>query len=155
MTSDTRIEDRGTWRIVTRGAPTPTIAAEYICPVHGRFRVDVARDANGEAPAEALCSAILRARTPDGLGDFSVHAYQTTEDPRPRCGRPSSFAISAPRAKVKTVEAVRGGYQKPDASTWTNTENLGEGQDYDDWVADRDKVWEADREASLKELIDG
>lgn len=124
----TRIEELGTWRIVTRGAPTPTIAAEYICPVHGRFSVDAQRDANGDAPASVTCAAPCRELSP--------------------------YAISAPRGKVKAVEVVRGGYQKPEAETWTNTENLGEGQDYDDWVADRDQVWERDRENSIKGLIE-
>ena len=142
-----RIEDRGTWRIVTRGAPTPTIAAEYLCPVHGRFTAYVERDANGDAPAVQCCE--VAANVNILAEDGSALACITS------CGLTSPWCISAPRAKVKIVEVQRGSYQKPEAATWTNTENLGEGQDYDDWVADRDKVWEADREASIKELIDG
>jgi len=138
-----------TWTMKVRGAPTPTIASEYICPVHGRFRLDVER-VDGEAPAEVRCIRRVEARMINLFG-------ATTEERRDRqtCRERCAYAISAPRGKVKTVEVVRGGYQKPGASTWTNTENLGEGQDYDDWVADRDKVWEREREDSIKELIDG
>lgn len=61
--------------------------------------------------------------------------------------------ISAPGiARVRKVEAHRGGYQKPEHETWTNTENLGEGQDLDDWKDDRAKVWERERERQAMEM---
>lgn len=80
----------------------------------------------------------------------------TSEAPEPPCGRESHFAISAPGyCKVKNVEAVRGGYQKAERPTWTDTTNLGEGQDPDDWWDDRAKVWERQRESEIKELTNG
>lgn len=72
------------------------------------------------------------------------------------CGLTSPFAISAPGyCKVKNVEAVRGGYQKAERPTWTDTTNLGEGQDPDDWWDDRAKVWDRQRESEIKELSNG
>jgi hypothetical protein len=135
------IEERNGWRIKTSGSAAGLpIAAEYLCPEHGRFTVDVTRDEKGDAPAEAKCTAQV-------LGPGAPFVLLA-------CGEWSPFVISAPRARVKLVEVVRGKYQKPEFDTWTNTENLGEGQDLDDWIADRDKVWERDRENSIKELLD-
>lgn len=104
------------------------IVAEFRCAVHGRVSLEVQRDEHGDPPSSAAC--------PHGCGAVP-------------------FVMSAPRGRVKRVEVARGGYQKAEAPTWTDTTNLGEGQDLDDWHADRDKVWEADREASIKELLDG
>lgn len=106
---------------------TQPMVAEYLCPVHGRFELTVERDVNGDPPAQAFCP--------------------TT------CGRASPFAISNPGyAKVRAVEAVRGGYEKPAFETWTDTTALGEGQDLDDWHDDRAKVWERHREAEVHKL---
>lgn len=128
------IEERNGWRIKTRGnAAGLPIAAEYMCPVHGRVAHDVYRDANGDAPAMFQCLTDI-----DGVV---------------ACGIYACFVISAPAARVKLVEVVRGGYQKPERETWTDTENLGEGQDIEDWHDERDKVWERDRENSIKEIL--
>lgn len=125
------------WILKHTRSDRPMIA-EYLCPVHGRFALEVARDENGDPPDEMPC-------------DFEIESCGN--DP---CGRPSSFAISKPGyAKVKAVEAVRGGYQKAERPTWTDTTNLGEGQDLDDWWDDRDKVWERHRESEIKELSNG
>lgn len=122
-----------------RTAPGALIAAEYECPVHGRFAVDVPREANGDPPDTAPCPARM-------LSMMLV-------DPAMTCGDPSPYVISAPgTAKVRKVEAIRGSYQKPERETWTNTENLGEGQDLDDWRDDRAKVWEREREREAMEL---
>lgn len=110
------------------------MVAEYMCPEHGKFSAEVQRDADGNPPDEVICGSYT-----------SIF-----------CGRKAEYRISRTgTAKVRGVEVVRGGYQKPERPTWTDTTNLGEGQDLDDWIADRDKVWEADREASIKELLDG
>ena len=37
-----------TFTIKHTRSPGARIAAEYLCPVHGRFAVDVPRDENGE-----------------------------------------------------------------------------------------------------------
>jgi len=114
-----------TFEIKIRGASTGLVRHEYLCPAHGRLTVIVERDASGDPPASAACSV---------------------------CGEPSEYVISAPRGKVRVAEVVRGSYQKPERETWTNFENLGEGQDPDEWQADRARVWERDREQDVYQL---
>lgn len=131
-----------TWTLKHTRSDRPMVA-EYLCPVHGRFTLEVARDANGNPPDEMPCAAEDREQWPDR------HGYHHTE----HCGLTSPFAISRPGyCKVKNVEAVRGGYQKAGRATWTDTTDLGEGQDLDDWWDDRAKVWERQRESEIKEL---
>lgn len=139
------------WKIIVRGSPDRPMVAEYLCPVHGRFTLEVARDANGDPPAEMACpSAVLR---PPALVTLADPRDAEHFGVRATCRLPSPFAISATRgARVRKVEVVRGGYQKPEVPTWTNTENLGEGQAFEDWQDDRDKVWERAREDEVKEL---
>lgn len=117
------------------------MVAEYLCPVHGRFAVEVARDENGDPPAEMPCpKPAENAWSPPGAA--------------PGCAYWSPHAISAPRScRVRKVEVARGSYQKPELPTWTDTTNLGEGQDLEDWQADRDKVWEAERHKEIKEML--
>lgn len=104
------------------------MVAEYDCPAHGRFPLEVARDASGDPPASVTC-------------------------PRDLCGCESSWCVSATRGtRVRRVEVERGGYQRPERPTWTDTTNLGEGQDLEDWQADRDKVWEADHKNEVMQL---
>lgn len=117
-----------TWQIKIRGVADRPIAAEYQCPAHGRFGLTVDREANGDAPSSALC---------------------------PSCGQPSPYVISAPRVGVRRVEVERGGWQKPERKTWLDTRNLGEGQDIDDFRADRERIRDDERRRSLKELLDG
>lgn len=148
-----------TWTFKHTRSDRPMVA-EYLCPVHGRFELTVDRDANGDPPGEmpcphrdrptvCQCGASMIAAACSNLGCF--------RELRPiYCGRTSPFAISASGyAKVKAVEAVRGGYEKPARETYTNTENLGEGQDLDDWWDDRAKVWDRHRESEIKELANG
>lgn len=131
-----------TWKLTVRGSSDRPIAAEYLCPVHGRFTLDVDRDANGDPPAEQACPVQMPDR------DWGI-----SDPPVIECGATSPYVISAPaRAKVRVAEVVRGGYQKAEVPTWTDTTNLGEGQDLDDWHDDRDKVWERHREDAVKEL---
>lgn len=122
------------------------MVAEYTCPAHGRFALEVSRDENGDPPAEMPCRVRgMELANPRDEAHFEVNAY---------CGLASPHAISAPRScRVRKVEVVRGSYQKPELPTWTDTTNLGEGQELEDWQADRDKVWEAERHKEIKELM--
>lgn len=130
-----------TFTIKHKRADRPMVA-EYHCPMHGRFALEVARDENGDPPAEMPCPKL----TP-------IARLSNLETP---CEASSPHVISAPRGtRVRKVEVVRGPYQKPELPTWTDTTNLGEGQDLDDWIADRDKVWEAERHKDIKELLNG
>jgi hypothetical protein len=133
-----------TWQLKIRTAPGALIAAEYECPVHGRFAADVPRDESGDPPATAPCSVQVVANVWPPGAPCRRFGF---------CDTPSPHVISAPGiARVRKVEAHRGKYQKPEFETWTNTENLGEGQDLDDWKADRAKVWEREREREAMEL---
>jgi len=132
-----------TYKLTLRTAPGALIAAEYECPMHGRFAIDVPRGEDGDPPAEVPCSVLSR-----GCGRPCGGCSE-----RNPCGEPSPFVISASGiARVRKVEAHRGGYQKAEVPTWTDTTNLGEGQDLDDWKADRAKVWERENERQAMEL---
>lgn len=150
------------WKLTVRTAPGALVAAEYDCPVHGRFAVDVPRDASGDPPAEITCTASITEQ--DAM--FSAHSYRRDEHKIGRvggvrrftCGLPSPFVISAPaRCKVKLVEAaVRGKDQKPEHKTWSDMTNLMEGQDVDEWREDRErKVWDDERHKAVKEILNG
>lgn len=140
-----------TWKITVRGNRDRPIVAEYMCPVHGRFALEMPRDANGDPPASACCPTIVE------------HEHHCEDPPCSDCGyttwscdQQSPYAISAPGfTGVRRVEAVRGGWEKPARSTFLDTRNLGEGQDLDDWREDRAKIRDQQRRDSLKELIDG
>lgn len=143
-----------TWVLKHKRSDRPMIA-EYLCPVHGRFELTVERDANGNPPDEAVCPAntLLVCLA---CSDESCRGCPGSWRGTVKCSKPSPFAISAPGyCKVKNVEAVRGGYEKAERPTWTDTTNLGEGQDVDDWWDDRAKVWERQRESEIKELANG
>lgn len=143
-----------TWTFKHTRSDRPMIA-EYLCPVHGRFELTVERDANGDPPAEMPCPALglahplYQPRPEDSARDFR-EAHRRGDR---RCDKASPFAISKPGfSKVKNVEAVRGGYEKPARETYTDTTNLGEGQSLEDWEGDRAKVWERERERQVMEM---
>ena len=123
--------------IKIRGAPSRVISAEYLCPTHGRFALDVERDANGDPPEWVHCA----------------YPFDGAAGPV-RCTEACQWVISAPLGKVKAWEVVRGGWQKPERETWLDTRNLGEGQELDDWREDRRKIRDRQRERELKELLE-
>lgn len=139
------------WKLTVRTSPGSLIAAEYECPVHGRFALDVPRGEDGDPPREVVCERAL------SLREAFHHPTKGLRwaSPGAPCREPSSHVISAPGiARVKKVTAlVRGSDNvKPEFSTWTDTTNLAEGQDLDDWKADRAKVWERENERQAMEL---
>lgn len=136
-----------TWKLTVRGSPDRPIAAEYLCPLHGRFALDVERDANGGPPAEMPCPDDCSPVPGASIDYSSAMPLDLMVGPPEVCGIVSPYVISKQAVtKVRAVEVVRGGYQNPERPTWTDTTNLGEGQDLDDWHDDRDKVWERHRE---------
>lgn len=123
-----------TFAIKVRGAPTATIAAEYYCEEHGRFELDVERTAAGDAPDAVPCPFTVEvAQLHPDTGEYLVEMS---------CGLPAIWCISAPLARVRKIEAVKGKSQKPERETWTDTRSLGEGQPLYEWKEDRAKVWE-------------
>ena len=104
-----------------RGTPSRVTCAEYLCPAHGRFALDVER-VDGDPPDAVPC---------------------------PACALISIWVISAPLGKVQRVSAVRGRWTKPELPTYTDTRNVGEGQPLYEWKEDRAKVWEERRKADV------
>lgn len=131
---------------------TQPMVAEFLCPVHGRFERLVDRDMNGDPPAAAECPHRIETRPAEQFALMTCG--EGTEEARwLGCHEVSPFCISNPGyAKVKAVEAVRGSYQKAERPTWTDTTNLGEGQDLDDWQDDRAKVWDRHREDEVHKM---
>ena len=128
------------------------VVAEYLCPVHGRFAVEVARDANGDPPGEAICPA----RELSYVSDEGRYIPSITAEPTftRGCGAPSPFAISATgTVRVKNFEVVRGGWERPERPTYFDTRKLGEGQPLEEFRAERRKVWEEHRWRENKELL--
>jgi hypothetical protein len=106
-----------TLRVRGRGG---LIAAEYICPHHGRFALDVQRDANGDPPSLVLCPV------------------KVDEDKAIVCGATSEWAISAPLGRVALCSFTRGKNNDapPNAA---NTHLLAEGMPYHEWRASHEK----------------
>ena len=132
------------------------IAAEYMCPEHGRFEVLVEREANGDAPDGTPCpvdddcwdcggqpSAPGRAESGCKTCNMLCHAP---------CGRASPWTISAPFGKVKAWEVRRGKWEKPERKTFLDTRKLGEGQDMEEFRADRRKIWDDQRKAEVMRM---
>lgn len=144
-----------TWILKSTRSDRPVVA-EYLCPVHGRFALEVARLDNGDPPAEATCPALglghplYRPRPEDSAGDLR-RAQRRGEW---RCGAASPFAISAPGAvRVKNFEVVRGKWERPERPTYFDTRKLGEGQPLEEFRADRRRIWEEKRWHENKELF--
>lgn len=132
------------WKLTVRTSPGALIAAEYECPVHGRFALDVPRGKDGDPPGEVACR-----HPPSG----SAATFGVDPGYASACHRLAPHVISAPgSARVRKVEAVRGRDQKPEFSTWTDTQALEDGQDLDDWKDDRAKVWGREREREAMEM---
>jgi hypothetical protein len=138
------------WRVRIRASPGALVAAEYACPVHGRFAVDVPREANGDPPSSAACPR-------QGM-EFADQADEEFFEVHAKCGRPSSYVISAPaRCKARLVEAaIRGRDQKAELPTWSDMTNIMEGQDPDEWREERERtVWAEERHRAVKEILNG
>lgn len=66
------------------------------------------------------------------------------------CGGRATWTPSALVAcRVRRVEVVRGGWQKPERPTYLDTRELGEGQSMDEFRAKRKAVWEERRKADV------
>lgn len=135
-----------TWKIKIRSeGRTKTIAAEYECPVHGRFELDVERNDAGDAPDVIECPLGVDAAIIPHDNKESGWALQIN-----LCGQPAEWRISSPLAKVRSVEAVnKGKSEKPEFKTWTDTRNIGEGQPLYEWKEDRAKIWEEKRKQDV------
>lgn len=124
-----------TWIIKIRSeGRTKTVAADYECPLHGRFDLDVERNDAGDAPDVIPCP-------------ITVGNLETGE--KVPCGIRAEYRISAPLARVNPLEAIKGRSQKAERKTWTDTTAVGEGQPLYDWHEDRAKIWEEKRKEDV------
>jgi len=109
------------------GDSTRPIVAVYMCPVHGEFDAEVGRDKNGEAPDVVQCSVT--------------------------CDRIAAWTPSPVGCRVRRVEVTRGRWERPERKTYLDTRKLGEGQDVEEFQAERKKIWDEKRRQETKELL--
>lgn len=129
------------------------VVAEYRCPKHGLFSLEVARDENGDPPVEMPCPAREGQLVPASQFLSLSVAERVRASLGNACGVTAPYTVSAPRVGVRRVEAVKGKWEKPEKRTFLDTRNLGEGQDLDDFRADRERIWDEKRKQDLKELL--
>jgi hypothetical protein len=108
-----------------------TMIAEYEClePQHadcGRFAAEVERDENGDPPELVSCDI---------------------------CSGAAEHRISAIVGRVRRVEVTRGKWEKPERKTYLDTRKLGEGQDVEEFQAERKKIWNERRHKRVKDLM--
>jgi len=126
------------------GDRSATIVCIYTCPEHGEFDAEVQRDENGDSPDVIPCGAELGVR---------ADAFAPNGKMR-RCELSAMWTPSSSVAcRVRRVEVVRGKWEKPERKTYLDTRKLGEGQDVDEFRAERKKIWDEERRKKVKELL--
>lgn len=116
-----------------------TITAVYTCPEHGEFDATLDREANGDAPDYAECP-----------WDY----FDDDGEMRGPCGLQATWTPSAAiGCRVRRVEVVRGGWEKPERKTYLDTRKLGEGQSVEEFKTERKKIWNEQRHRRVKELL--
>ena len=134
------------FKVITRGAPRP-IAQEFLCPVHGHFTaiVDSGTD-------EVPCCHPRGFTSSRPLTEYEKWTA-TNLLGLEACGLPSPWSPSrAPAMRMRRVEAVKGRDETPEHPDWNFTRNLEEGQDFEDWQADRDAAAEERRKQLVMEM---
>ena len=92
----------------------------------------------------------------DGCGvvfEAAVESPSPDEIPCPVCGGPSTWTPSPVAFRVRRVEVVRGRWEKPERKTYLDTRKLGEGQDIEEFRAEREKIWDEKRRSDVKDLL--
>lgn len=96
-----------TWTVKIRGDARALIAAEYECPIHGRFEITAPRD---DVPDDLACPVELSEPQPRAM-----HLLSDDEWDR-RCARPTICGLNSPwcfpspaRTRVQRVTAMRRG----------------------------------------------
>lgn len=127
-----------TFKIITRGAPRP-VTHDFRCPLHGHFEALVDSEIE-TVPCPAIDVLPMDAFNPSGRNLL--------------CGRASPWSpTKAPPMRMRRVEATRGKNDEKQHDGWCDTSNLEEGQDFDDWQADRDAVAEELRKELVMEAV--
>lgn len=140
-----------TYRTITRGAPRP-ILSEFRCPLHGVFEAVVDSGAEFAPCPASVALRIFRAAAPEGIGsDGPVGPVQPREG---TCLKLSPWSPSkVPAMRMRRVEATRGRDDKPEHRGWLDTSHLEEGQDPEEFAADREKVHEELRKEEVMNLV--
>ena len=131
-----------TYVVKHRGDTSRPIIAVYTCPEHGEFDAEVKRDESGGAPELTLCRASLGWRM-DAFGPGGIEHF---------CCLPSAWTPTPIACSVRRVEVVRGKWEKPERKTYLDTRKLGEGQDIEEFRAEREKIWDEKRRADVKRM---
>lgn len=126
-----------TWILKERGDTTGTVRLEYLCPVHGRFELDVPR---GESPDEAPCPRRLTFDRPVTRSvDFSALSLPETRSLP--CAETSPWSPTIGLARVKVGEVVRGKIDEyPGEKHVMNTQALADGMPLAEFKARRAAV---------------
>lgn len=57
------------------------------------------------------------------------------------CDEQARWSPSPVMGRVRLIEVTRGKWEKPERKTYLDTRKLGEGQDLEEFQAERRKVW--------------
>lgn len=71
----------------------------------------------------------------------------------PDCGELAPWTPSVVCGRVKQVSVERGGWERPANPGYLDTRNLGEGQDIEEFRADRARIREREREREIADLV--
>lgn len=121
-----------TYIVKTRGAPRP-VRKDFRCRRHGVFTAFAGID-DDRAPCPRM-----EHDEDNGLSE--------------RCGIASPWSPSVIPVRMRRVEATRGQNDAPEHANWDFQRNLEEGQDPDDYQADRDAKAERDREQFVVDSV--
>jgi hypothetical protein len=138
-----------TFTIKRRGTPSP-IAAEYLCPKHGRFDIVVARDENGDPPGEVKCERWLTQQETEADG-HQWYGYPTLY-----CGEWSELVLSAPRVKklFTPTAVVKGKADDRPTPLHMDHSAVADGKiTMGEWREQRENVWRDHRIAEEKKAI--
>jgi hypothetical protein len=136
-----------TFTIKRRGTPGP-IAAEFICPDHGRFEAVVARDENGDPPTAAPCEHVTGMVQHRNASDDTFYPV--------KCGKPAAFAISAPRVKTlwKPTAVVKGKADERPSPLHMDHSAVADGKmTMGEWREQRANTWRDWRIAEEKKAL--
>lgn len=128
-----------------RGDLTRPLVCVYTCPTHGEFDAEVERDADGNAPDVIECGIPDdcwdcggQPSAPGRLESGCKTCKMTCHAP---CPLDATWTPSPIACRVRRFEVARGKYEKPERKTYLDTRNLGEGQDIEEFRAERRKIW--------------
>jgi hypothetical protein len=133
-----------TFTVRIRGDRSAAMVCVYTCETHGPFDAEVQRDANGDPPDVALCPIDDDCH---GCGGQCCSGCKVCDGKcHAPCGLDARWTPSADvGCRVRRVEVTRGKWEKPERKTYLDTRKLGEGQDPEEFRAERKAMWDQKR----------